>query len=399
MNLPFNKNLIRWILICAAFLLVALILWNTNTFFKNFKQEERTKMEILATALKKLNAMDLDDLDADFSLESQIIESNVNIPMIYTTEDNLIKGWANLNVEDKNTAYNDLPDKDRMYLFSQLKEMQNENNQLTVTFESLSGPTTLFIYYRNSDLLYKLKYYPLALLLILCLFAVVIYLVFKSSKVAEQNKLWAGMAKETAHQIGTPLSSLLGWVEILRMDNTDENTVMEIEKDIERLNTIANRFSKIGSIPKLTRHNIVLETKKSFDYYSSRSSKLIDYHFDTDEDEKIYAMINQQLFSWVIENLVKNAIDAMQGKGTLRIKVSSKDGKFVQVQVKDTGKGIPKNLNRKIFEPGFTTKRRGWGLGLSLTKRIMEDYHDGKIIVEKSEMGVGTTMSVMLKEL
>ncbi|MDY7396396.1 HAMP domain-containing sensor histidine kinase [Aureibaculum sp. 2210JD6-5] len=399
MNLPFNKNIIRWILITAAFLLVALILWNTNTFFKNFKQEERTKMEILATALKNMNSLDLDDLDADISLEDQIIKSNKNIPMIFTTEDNVIKGWANLDVEDKNTQYNDLPDKDRMYLANQLAEMRKENNQLIVPRVSKDGPTTDYIYYRNSDLLYKLRYYPLALLLILCLFAIVIYLVFKSTKVAEQNKLWAGMAKETAHQIGTPLSSLLGWVEILRMDNTDENTVMEIEKDIERLNTIANRFSKIGSVPKLTRHNIVLETKKSFDYYSSRSSKLIDYHFDTDEDEKIYAMINQQLFSWVIENLVKNAIDAMEGKGTLRIKVFSKDGKFVQVQVTDTGKGIPKNLYRKIFEPGYTTKRRGWGLGLSLTKRIMEDYHDGKILVEKSEIGVGTTMSVLLKEL
>ncbi|MBJ2176018.1 HAMP domain-containing histidine kinase [Aureibaculum sp. A20] len=399
MNLPFSKNIIRWILIIAAFLLVALILWNTNTFFKNFKQEERNKMEILAMALEKLNAMDLEDLDADFSLENEIIQSNKNIPMIFTTEDNLIKGWANLKVEDKNTSYNDLPDKDRMYLADQLATMKQENNQLIVPRISNEGPAIDYIYYRNSDLLYKLRYYPLALLLILCLFGIVIYLVFKSSKVAEQNKLWAGMAKETAHQIGTPLSSLLGWVEILRMDNTDETTVTEIEKDIERLNTIANRFSKIGSIPKLTRHNIVLETKKSFDYYSSRSSKLIDYHFDTDEDEKIYAMINQQLFSWVIENLVKNAIDAMQGKGTLRIRVFSKDGKYVHVQVSDTGKGIPKNIYRKIFEPGFTTKRRGWGLGLSLTKRIMEDYHDGRIIVERSEIGVGTTMTVMLKEL
>lgn len=397
MNLPFSKNIIKWILILAAFLLVALILWNTNTFFKNFKQEERTKMEILAAAYK--NASGISNLDADFSLENKIIQSNNNIPMIFTTESGVIKGWANLDVEDKKTSYNDLPDRDRMYLYNQLAEMQKENNQLAVTYESLKGPTTDYIYYRNSDLLYKLRYYPLALLLILCLFAVVIYLVFKSTKVAEQNKLWAGMAKETAHQIGTPLSSLLGWVEILRMDNTDENTVMEIEKDIERLNTIANRFSKIGSVPKLTRHNIVLETKKSFDYYSSRSSKLIDYHFDTDEEEKLYAMINQQLFSWVIENLVKNAIDAMEGKGTLRIKVFSKDGKFVQVQVTDTGKGIPKNLYRKIYEPGFTTKRRGWGLGLSLTKRIMEDYHDGKILVEKSEIGIGTTMSVLLKEL
>jgi hypothetical protein len=239
----------------------------------------------------------------------------------------------------------------------------------------------------------------MALLLILLLFGTVIYLVFKSNKVAEQNKLWAGMAKETAHQIGTPLSSLLGWVEILRMENADESTVIEIEKDIDRLNTIADRFSKIGSTPNLERHNVVLETKKAFDYYQSRSSKQVDFQFDTDEDAKIYAMINPQLFSWVIENLIKNAIDAMEGKGNLSIKVESKSGKYVQVLVSDTGKGIPKNLYSKIFEPGFTTKKRGWGLGLSLTKRIIEDYHRGRVHVEKSEVGKGTTMSVILKEM
>ena len=396
MILPLNKNILRWIIVIAAFLLVALILWNTNTFFKSFKQEERIKMEVLAEALKNMNSP---DLDADINLETKIISSNNNIPMIITLENGLIKAWFNLDVEEGVHSYSDLSAKDRMYLSKQLSGMKQDNKPLAITREAKKGPTTDYIYYTNSNLLNKLKYYPLALLLILCLFGIVIYLVFKSNKVAEQNKLWAGIAKETAHQIGTPLSSLLGWVEILRMDNTDETTVLEIEKDIERLNTIANRFSKIGSVPKLSRYNIVLETKKSFDYYASRSSKLIDYHFDTDENEKIYAMINQQLFTWVIENLVKNAIDAMEGKGTLRIKVQSKGAKFVQIQVTDTGKGIPKNSYKKIFEPGYTTKKRGWGLGLSLTKRIIEDYHKGKIQVEKSELNVGTTMSVLLKEL
>ncbi len=396
MILPLNKNALRWIIVIAAFLLVALILWNTNTFFKSFKQEEHTKMEILAEAFKNMNSPNLDE---EINLELKIFENNKNIPMIITYKDGLIKAWFNLDVEKGVLTYGDLTAKDRMYLTNQLSKMKQDNEPLAINREAKKGPTTDYIYYTNSNLLNKLKYYPLALLLILCLFGIVIYLVFKSNKVAEQNKLWAGMAKETAHQIGTPLSSLLGWVEILRMDNTDETTVLEIEKDIERLNTIANRFSKIGSIPKLSRHNIVLETKKSFDYYASRSSKLIDYHFDTDENDKIYAMINQQLFTWVIENLVKNAIDAMEGKGTLRIKVQSKSSKHVQIQVTDTGKGIPKSSYKKIFEPGYTTKRRGWGLGLSLTKRIIEDYHKGRIQVEKSELGVGTTMSVLLKEL
>ena len=396
MNLPLNKNALRWTLITAAFLLVALILWNTNTFFQKFKKEERHKMEVLAAAYKNFNTP---DLDVDISLELKIIESNQNIPMIVTNENGKITRWANLDFDRGSFSFEELPTKERMYLTSQLVKMKSENRPLLVPYEVDGNTITEVIYYRDSDLLNKLQYYPIALLLILLLFGSVIYLVFKSNKIAEQNKLWAGMAKETAHQIGTPLSSLLGWVEILRMENTDENTIVEIEKDIERLNTIADRFSKIGSIPKLSRHNIVDEAKKAYDYYASRSSKLVNYHFDTEEDVKIYAMINPQLFSWVIENLVKNAIDAMDGKGTLRIKVQSKDGKYVQVLVSDTGKGIPKNLYNKIFEPGFTTKRRGWGLGLSLTKRIIEDYHGGKVHVEKSENGVGTTMSVMLKEL
>ncbi|MCB0458400.1 MAG: HAMP domain-containing sensor histidine kinase [Flavobacteriaceae bacterium] len=394
MNLPQNKNALKWTLIFTAFLVVALILWNTNIFFQKFKQEERLKMENMAMALENMNNP---DLNADITLEGQIIESNVNIPMIRTDKEGNIEAWKNLDFES-NGFYDDLPTGDRLYLTRQLERMKKENTPVVIR-EHNSEEIAGFIYYRDSDLLNKLQYYPMALLLILLLFGTVIYLVFKSNKVAEQNKLWAGMAKETAHQIGTPLSSLLGWVEILRMENTEESTVAEIEKDIDRLNTIADRFSKIGSTPNLERHNVVLETKKAFDYYQSRSSKQVDFQFDTDEDAKIYAMINPQLFSWVIENLIKNAIDAMEGKGNLSIKVESKSGKYVQVLVSDTGKGIPKNLYSKIFEPGFTTKKRGWGLGLSLTKRIIEDYHRGRVHVEKSEVGKGTTMSVILKEM
>lgn len=394
---PLNKKTLRIVLVISSFLIVALILWNTNTFFKEFKQQERNKMEVLASAYK--NIINLDS-DREISLEAKIIDANRNIPMIVTFQDEKIRSWANLDVGGTSMTFDDLPVEDRMYLTEQLAKMKAENKPIAVEREIKDGGTTTdYIYYRDSDLLNKLRYYPLALLLILLLFGVVIYLAFKSNKIAEQNRLWAGMAKETAHQIGTPLSSLLGWVEILRLDNTDENTVVEIEKDIERLNTIANRFSKIGSKPKLTRHNIVLETKKSFDYYSSRSSKLINYHFETERDVKIHAMINQQLFTWVIENLVKNAIDAMEGKGELRIKVLNADKSQVKISVSDTGKGIPKNQYKKIFEPGYTTKKRGWGLGLSLTKRIIEDYHGGKILVEKSEMGVGTTMSIYLKQI
>ena len=348
----------------------------------------------MATAYKNLSSP---DLDVDIALEDKIIQTNKNIPMILTDEKDKIMSWNNLDLET-DLNFEDLPTNERMYIANQLKRMKAENKPLPIR-EYETDKIYRKIYYRDSDILNKLQYYPIALLLILLLFGTVIYLVFKSNKVAEQNKLWAGMAKETAHQIGTPLSSLLGWVEILRMEDTDEKTVVEIEKDIARLNTIADRFSKIGSTPKLTRHEIVEQTKKSYDYYASRASKLIDFHFDTNENLKLYAMINPQLFSWVIENLVKNAIDAMDGKGTIRIKVQQKNGKYVQILVSDSGKGIPKNLYSKIFEPGYTTKRRGWGLGLSLTKRIIEDYHSGKVQVERSEIGKGTTMSVLLKEI
>lgn len=395
MNLPQNKNLLRWLLVTAAFLVVALILWNTNVFFQKFKQEERAKMEVLATAYKNFNTA---DLDIDISLEDKIIQSNKNIPMIVTQEDGKIKFWSNLDLE-RGTIFSNLPTGDRLYLTNQLEKMKNENEPITVTYPSDKGETTDYIYYKDSDILNKLKYYPLALVLILLLFGAVIYMVFKTNKAAEQNRLWAGMAKETAHQIGTPLSSLLGWVEILRMENADEVTVSEIEKDVERLNTIADRFSKIGSIPKLDRYNIVAETKRAFDYYESRSSKLIDFSFEIINKEKIYSMINTQLFSWVIENLVKNAIDAMDGKGSIKIQIASKDDKYVKIDVIDSGKGISKSLFKKIFDPGYTTKKRGWGLGLSLTKRIIEDYHGGKIYVAKSELGKGTTFTVLLNEL
>ena len=274
--------------------------------------------------------------------------------------------------------------------------MKGQNEPILVSYQDVKGATVLYIHYRDSDLLNKLKFYPVALILILFLFASVIYLFFKSNKVAEQNKLWTGMAKETAHQIGTPLSSLLGWIEILRLENTDENTIKEIENDVHRLNTIADRFSKIGSIPKLELHNIVAATNTSFNYLKSRSSKQVEFNFDSSTTE-ILANVNLQLFSWVIENLVKNAIDAMEGKGKIALSIKETD-KHVNISISDSGKGIPKNLQQKIFSPGYTTKKRGWGLGLSLAKRIIEDYHNGKISVLKSELNKGTTFSILLKK-
>ncbi len=392
MNFFDYKNTLKWVLIVASFLIVALILWNTNQFFRKFKNEERLKMEVLATAYENFNNP---DLDVDISLENKIIESNKSIPMIITYENGDIFRWANLNVQNSK-RFTALPVDDRLYLSRQLITMKEENQPLVVNYKVDNVNVTQKIYYRDSDLLNRLQFYPLGLLLILLLFGTIIYLVFQQNKIAEQNKLWAGMAKETAHQIGTPLSSMLGWVELLRLENTNEDIVTEIEKDVSRLNTIADRFSKIGSIPKLSKQDIVEETKNAFDYIQSRSFKQIDFQFIDKEDKPIFVDLNVQLYSWVIENLVKNAIDAMQGKGKLTITVFQ-DNSNAKVLISDTGKGLPKRLHKKIFDPGYTTKKRGWGLGLSLAKRIIEDYHKGKIYIKKSDLGIGTSFMIELK--
>jgi signal transduction histidine kinase len=225
----------------------------------------------------------------------------------------------------------------------------------------------------------------------------VIYLFYSSNKAAETNKLWTGIAKETAHQIGTPLSSLLGWIAILKIKKVDETYITEIEKDVHRLNAIANRFSKIGSIPELKKENIVDITKQAFDYLESRSSKQISFSFYSSDDD-IQTKLNSELFGWVIENLIKNSIDAMLGRGTLKLEIENSDKK-VKITISDTGKGMPKKMFKQIFKPGFTTKKRGWGLGLSLSKRIVEDYHNGKIFVKKSEIDKGTTFGIVLNKI
>ena len=377
-----NTQIIRWTVILSSFIIVALILWNTYDFFQKFKHEERAKMEILAKAYERFSSA---SLNTDISLEDKIIGNNHNIPMIITNEKDSITEWANLD---------SVKVKKQNYLANQLFIMKSQNKPINVSYKGES--LKQYIYYRDSDLLTKLKYYPIALILILFLFASVIYLFFKSSKVAEQNKLWTGMAKETAHQIGTPLSSLLGWIEILRLENTNENIIKEIENDVHRLNTIAERFSKIGSIPELKEQNVVEATSTSIDYLKLRSSKQVIFKFDSSKKE-IYAKINLQLFSWVIENLVKNAIDAMEGKGKIALEITENE-KNVTITITDTGKGIQKHLQHEIFTPGFTTKKRGWGLGLSLAKRIIEDYHNGKIAVLKSEIGKGTSFLISLKK-
>ena len=378
-----NNILFKRFAIIISLIIVSLILWNTYTFFQKFKQEERIKMEILATAQKEIATNT--DLNASVDLPLKVLENNNNIPLILVNAKGEIEYFQNL---DSIKALNP------KYLEKQLVIMKEENEPIEVSYK---GKNKQYIYYRDSDLLNKLTYYPIALILILFLFLSVIYMFYNSNKVAETNKLWTGMAKETAHQIGTPLSSLLGWIAILKMEKVDETYIHEIEKDVHRLNTIANRFSKIGSIPELKKQNIVEITKTAFDYLESRSSKQISFSFSTTDNE-IYTNLNTELFGWVIENLIKNAIDAMLGKGELKLNIEN-TSKKVKITISDTGKGMSKKLYKQIFKPGFTTKKRGWGLGLSLSRRIVTDYHNGKIFVQKSEVGKGTTFEILLDKV
>ncbi|MDT0558221.1 HAMP domain-containing sensor histidine kinase [Ichthyenterobacterium sp. W332] len=383
MTLSLNRNATRWLIIIASFIIISLILWNTYSFFQKFKAEERLKVQNWSFAHKEIN--NVTDLNADIGeLPLEIISNNTTTPMIVLNDD----GSYGINNIDDEIA------KDSMEIKRLISKYESENQPIEISYK---GKVKSTIYYGNSPLLNKLKYYPLALILIILLFAGVVYFFYRSSKNAEQNKLWTGMAKETAHQIGTPLSSLVGWAEILKSEHVNSDYIQEIEKDISRLQMITDRFSKIGSIPKLETLDIVAETKETYDYLKSRSSKLIEFELILPNDH-IQVNLNKQLYSWTIENLVKNAIDAMKGKGKLKLEMLDTE-KFVKINVTDNGKGISKSQFSKIFEPGFTSKKRGWGLGLSLAKRIIEDYHNGRIKVLQSEIGKGTTMQISLKKV
>lgn len=379
MNFSPKKKTSNFLLLVACFAIVSLILWNTNSFFKKFKEEERYKMEIWATAQSEFLSL---PVDADpGNLHIGIFQNNTSTPMILVNKDSSIK-------------INNMPGaliNDTSFIKAKIKKFESENHPITIAYK---GENLATLYYGNSEVLNKLKYYPIALLLIIFLFGTVIYFLFRTNKTSEQNKLWAGMAKETAHQIGTPLSSLLGWNELLKAENISPEVTREIEKDINRLETITERFSKIGSLPILKEYDLVEETETAYNYLRTRSSKLVHFTFRSSVAH-MPVLLNRALYHWTIENLVKNGIDAMRGKGNISIEILP-NGNTVKVLVTDTGSGIAKNQFQTIFNPGVTTKKRGWGLGLSLVKRIIEEYHKGKIKVLSSSKD-GTIMQISLK--
>lgn len=392
MNFSPKPQYARWFIIISSLIITTLILWNVLLFFDQLKESERSKMEVYAAAQKAI--AETSDVLPQNRDALQFSESLTNLYLTILGENNTIPTLT-YNLEEETYNPINIPNSEEMTQ-EELAELANEfalkNQPLDIVWD---GVKTNTIFYGNSSIIGQLKYFPIALLVIVVLFIALIYFYYLTSKSSAQNLLWAGMAKETAHQIGTPLSSLVGWTEILKTEDVNPDYIKEMTKDIDRLETITDRFSKIGSVPDLTEVDIIRETKLAFDYLENRSSKLIKFSIDLPDGE-LPVMLNKQLYGWTIENMFKNAIDAMKGKGDLTV-VITRDTSYAKVLISDTGKGIPKSKFHSVFEPGFTTKKRGWGLGLSLAKRIVEEYHDGRISVLKSEIDKGTTMQISLK--
>ncbi|MDP1744368.1 MAG: HAMP domain-containing sensor histidine kinase, partial [Bacteroidota bacterium] len=326
----------------------------------------------------------LDDLVKSFI--SEVAVNSASVPVIYTDSTKL-NVLASGNVDSVKIL-------DTTYLKTTIASMASINQPIEVEFGDGSKS---YIFYQESMLLTQLKYYPYVMFGIVGLFLLIAYLLFSTARKVEQNQVWVGMAKETAHQLGTPLSSLIAWLEYLKSKGLDHETSFEIEKDIKRLETITDRFSKIGSVPKLDKVDLLGVLNESVNYIKLRTSKNVLFTIDAGNQKEVMAQLNVPLFEWVIENLCKNAVDAMVGNGSITITISDQT-QFVYIDITDTGKGIPKSKYKTVFEPGFTTKRRGWGLGLSLTKRIIENYHSGKIFVKSSDIDKGTTFRIVLNK-
>ncbi len=377
------KLLVRYLIAIISFLIIFFVLFNSYFFYKFLKSEERLKMTFWAEAQKTLARA---DKNADVELPLLIFSKNQSIPVILTKKGKITNA---INVDE-----NILEDKKKLNGY--LRTLESQNRPIIVAYTKNNYQK---LYYGNSKFLNSIKYYPAILILVLVLLANLVFMLYRSTKNVVQEKLWSGMAKETAHQIGTPLSSIMGWIEILKSDSHTNSitTAQELEKDVARLQEITDRFSKIGSEPVLKKIDIISETKQSFDYLQSRFSKQIFFYFYA-PDYPIAIYLNKTLYSWTIENLIKNAVDAMKGKGKLVLKIKE-SADYVFINISDEGSGISKKNFKKVFEPGFTTKKRGWGLGLSLSKRIINEYHKGKIRVLYSEMGKGTTMQLRLNKI
>lgn len=369
--------------------IVAIAIVSGTIFYSQFlarkiQQEERDKVEQWVEAGKLL----LNDTSGITDrLAGMIISGNTTIPIIETDEKDQITQYVNLD----STSIAE----DSSFLLKKKQEFQSEN--MPIIWSDPRDSTRInHYYYGHTSLLNQVRYYPLVQLLIVGLFIIITLTALTTSFRSSQNQVWAGMAKETAHQLGTPLTSLQGWIEMLREEKTSEQIVTELEKDIDRLKLVSDRFGKIGSAPKLEPHNLVRQVGNMIEYIRKRATGKVQFSLNTNNQQDIPALISPPLFDWVIENLLKNALDAMEGKGQISIQIMQNPNSIL-IDVSDTGKGISSQHINKVFKPGFTTKKRGWGLGLSLSKRIIEQYHRGELYVKQSEPGKGTTFRIVLK--
>ena len=412
MNIYSNKQRWKLVLSLLAIIISVASLFITSRLVKELKNEERKKIETWAQATKQLVSA---SSQGDFSLAIKVISENTNIPVILIDECDSILETRNIKFFTKNdsiilndykkikdeaiknsndsliiTKAKKLQHKYRTFLRSSLKEMRDGDDKL-IEINFIGDKQ--WIYYSDSELLNNLRYYPIYQLFFITIFILIGYMVFSSARKSEQNQVWAGMAKETAHQIATPLSSLMAWIELIKsQDNND--MVFEMKKDLNRLETIADRFSKIGSKPKLERYDMVEIIDKSVKYLKSRLSENTEFLVQKIETP-LFAKVNKTLLEWVIENICKNAVDAMQGKGKINISFIERKNE-VEIIIKDTGKGIDRMMFNDVFKPGVTTKTRGWGLGLSLSKRIIKDYHKGKLYILESTIKEGTSFAISL---
>jgi len=387
----YSQNNVLKIIVALNLLLVgsgALIFM--NRIITKLETREEQYVQLYAKALGYIQTADI-NTDVNF-ITQEVIEANKNIPAIYINEHGQPASKLNIDFPEGLT-----PDEQQQYLRQQVVEMRK--NHLPIRVEIRDGEFGL-VYFNNSTLLRQLNYFPFALFLILTALGFLAYLSFSSSRRAEQNRVWVGLAKETAHQLGTPLSSLMAWVEYMRSmpEQYDDTITDEIEKDVERLNTITGRFSSIGSIPTLKEENLGEVVKQFTDYLARRISTKVKMTVESNLPPTQTVRINRLLFEWVIENVCKNAVDAMAGVGELRLRMIPLNNDEVAIDITDTGKGISKANMQKVFAPGFSTKKRGWGLGLTLAKRIVEEYHNGKLFVKSSEVGKGTTFRIVLNK-
>lgn len=379
-----NFRNVKIVLIVVAALIAATSLIVSNALVSDLKTEERKKMQVWADAMDYLNRA---DENTDLSLVLSVLNGNTTIPVVVTDKKGAISQHRNIEIPS---------DTDSLAVLMDVVARMRADGRIIRVNLGADGEDYLEVCYSESLILKQLAYYPYVQLIVVLLFFVVCFFAILSSKRAEQNRVWVGLSKETAHQLGTPISSLMAWTTVLKEKYPSDELIPEMERDVARLQRVAERFSKIGSLPEPTSEDAVDVVERAVEYMKHRSPSQVTYTFNAPRRPLLVRM-NAPLIEWVVENLCKNAVDAMNGAGAIDISLKqSKD--YIYLEVSDTGKGIPKSKHKQVFEPGYTTKKRGWGLGLSLAKRIVEEYHKGRIYVKKSAVGRGTTFCVELKK-